>query len=241
MVAMAGLLTMCMQHGLPSGLATLPAESQACAPVPVPHVPAALPDFAPIPLRRVPVPLPDIAPIPVPRVSAEGAGAVDIAPGCMLALADKTCDAAPATSSAEDGGAIDRMLDEMRKEMRAAPCKAASPDAGTKGMAKAAATAVRPVSAKLRAKPAASIPSVPDKLYPEHVKPKVQTCAKTKGTAAKGVKTRAEVKATKTATKGSSTPKTNKLQQGCGKCRGALKGCAQCRDPAFSGKRFCRR
>ena len=36
-------------------------------------------------------------------------------------------------------------------------------------------------------------------------------------------------------------PRAKTIAMGCGKCRGSPSGCSQCRDPGFSGKRWCRK
>ncbi len=53
---------------------------------------------------------------------------------------------------------------------------------------------------------------------------------------------KAKAKATKSTPACKAIKKTtSELVLGCGKCRGAPQGCAQCRNAAFAGKRWARR
>eukprot|EP00959_Pyramimonas_sp_CCMP1952_P111796 2338391-Pyramimonas_sp.AAC.2 len=89
----------------------------------------------------------------------------------------------------------------------------------TKPMKRPAAAA----TAKAKAKQTAAAPAPTGKA-------KAKAKAKAKQTAPK---------AKQTAPQGKGKPKRKfPFMLGCGKCRGAVNGCAQCRNPKFGGKRF---
>jgi hypothetical protein len=165
-----------------------------------------------------------------------------------LALQDgPTADAATLGQERDEvaGGGVSALDTIARLEAMAAGSSAAAGDTrASKTSARAAVAKPTPQTPskkpKAVAKPKAKVTS---KMTKASAKPKATVSSKkVKAAASVGAKVQPSVamKAKASARHKASATVGSKLTLGCGKCRGSHVGCAQCRDPRFSGRRFQR-